>query len=320
MTSRRLERHLGRKRGSRRRGRNCRAGRRLWRAVSSIRARPGPDGRQACRVPPQSWQFSLRRLRACDLAEARRAYRKHGVVAAGVGVRCDPGVRPELDVWTHVITLLALADALRPSLGSTRAPARRSGRPHRAADPARPGDATSARPERPQRERGTLIRFTGLPRASIVFGASTRGRDLGGGLFDPALRNPDYLVAASGSRVSWRKPLADIFGAGSTTDTGWNFARDTKLGLFIGSVGFKPLQETKTTATLDLSKAVTAGFRISDGSVVWRNPGASYACGICVDPTSAIVQTQPQPVPGRGVACARSVRWSHIRRSVLDLT
>ena len=144
---------------------------------------------------------------------------------------------------------------------------------------------------------------TGTPRAPIVFGASISGRDLGGGLFDSALRNPDVLVAASGSRVSWRKPLASIFGAGSTTDTGWAFTRDTKRGLFVGSVGFQPLKETKTTGTFDLSKAATAGFRIRDGSLVWRNPGASDNCGICVGLSEPgyIVQTHPLPVSAVGV-------------------
>jgi hypothetical protein len=104
-------------------------------------------------------------------------------------------------------------------------------------------------------------------------------RDIGGGLLDPGLRKPDFLVAVHGSAISWRVPLARIFGAGSSTDTGWNFERFEKLGLFVGSVGYTPLKLTPTYGIIDLSRQMTAGFRISDGAVVWRNRGAIFACG-----------------------------------------
>ena len=111
-------------------------------------------------------------------------------------------------------------------------------------------------------------------------------RDVGEGLLDPGLRKPDYLVAVRGSAISWKVPLARIFGAGSSTDTGWNFDRFEQKGLFVGSVGYTPLKRTRTYAIVDLSREMTAGFRITDGSVVWRNRGAILACG-------------PLPCPGQ---------------------
>ena len=103
-------------------------------------------------------------------------------------------------------------------------------------------------------------------------------RDIGGGLLDPGLRKPDYLIAVHGSAIAWRVPLARIFGAGSSTDNGWNFSRFDTLGLLVGSVGYTPLKLTRTSETVDLSRQMTAGFRIADGSVIWRNRGALFMC------------------------------------------
>jgi hypothetical protein len=105
-------------------------------------------------------------------------------------------------------------------------------------------------------------------------------REIGDDLFDSGSRNPDYLIAIYGARTAWRVPLAGIFGAGSSSDYGWNFDRLAKPRLFIGSVGFTPLKVTKTFEVVDLAKQVNAGFRISDGSLVWRNRGAILVCSL----------------------------------------
>ena len=121
-------------------------------------------------------------------------------------------------------------------------------------------------------------------------------RDVGAGLIDPGGRSPDELVATKGAGTAWRVPLAGIFGAGSSSDYGWNFDRLVQPRLFVGSVGFAPLKLTKTYEIVDLTKQVTAGFRISDGSLVWRNRGAILVCGPLPcpgDPVRGAVNRQP---------------------------
>ena len=74
-------------------------------------------------------------------------------------------------------------------------------------------------------------------------------------------------------------PLASVFDLpGASTDWGWNIDRVTRLGLFVGSVGAKPLVFTQSRIVVDLSRAMIAGFRISDGALVWRDPGVTYMC------------------------------------------
>lgn len=111
-------------------------------------------------------------------------------------------------------------------------------------------------------------------------------REVDEGLRDPGLRRPDYLVAVRGAGTAWKVPLARIFGAGSSTDYSWDFDRLVQPRLFVGSVGLTPLKITKTYEVVDLAKQVNAGFRISDGSLVWRDRGAILACG-------------PLPCPGQ---------------------
>lgn len=122
---------------------------------------------------------------------------------------------------------------------------------------------------------------TGAPLASPVVSPTPNGRDLAPNLFDPAIRNPDRLVAVSGGTVGWDHPLASVFNQpGLSTDWGWNFDRLPALGLFVGSVGGKPLSRTATTEVADLAGGMTAAFRIVDGAPVWRDPGSLYLCNV----------------------------------------
>src|SRR5262249_37039034 len=74
--------------------------------------------------------------------------------------------------------------------------------------------------------------------------------------------------------------LASVFPApGLSTDNGWDFDRVPAAGLFVGSVAGPPVSSTGSSATIDLSRVMTAGFRISDGTAVWRDAGTLYACG-----------------------------------------
>jgi outer membrane protein assembly factor BamB len=133
-----------------------------------------------------------------------------------------------------------------------------------------------------QRPRGTELRFdarTGKSLPSVVFSSTPVGRSVGAGLFDPGARRPEYLVAANGAHVAWRDPLAKIFTLpGASTDWGWFFDRVERAGLFVGSPGWGPVQESGATGTDDLSRAMTAGFRIADGRVVWRSKGTTFLC------------------------------------------
>lgn len=130
----------------------------------------------------------------------------------------------------------------------------------------------------------SLFRFDdrgGTPLASPVISTSSSGRELSPGLFDPGVRNPEQLVAASGAAVGWSKRLSSIYSsAGLSTDGGWNIDRINRLGMFVGSVAGGPVSQTATKVVFDLSRTMTAGFRVGDGSVVWQDPHTSYMCSI----------------------------------------
>jgi hypothetical protein len=104
------------------------------------------------------------------------------------------------------------------------------------------------------------------------------GREIGPDLYDPGVRAPEAMVAVSGDAVAWDNPLASVFPQEST-DWGWNFIRVPAAGLFVGSVGATPLSITATKAVLNIAGGATAGFRISDGSAAWQDPGTWFECG-----------------------------------------
>jgi outer membrane protein assembly factor BamB len=121
---------------------------------------------------------------------------------------------------------------------------------------------------------------TGRQLAATEVAPTFFGRAVGFGLFDEGVRDPEQLAGVSGSTVLWSEPLSDIFNVPElSTDWGWDFDRAPRLGVFVGSVDGPPLSTNPSLLTIDLSRTMTAGFRISDGSVVWRDPGATYVCG-----------------------------------------
>ena len=127
----------------------------------------------------------------------------------------------------------------------------------------------------------------GGPLEAVVIPQSAGGRTLAFGLLDPGIRKPEKLVAVNDGSVAWTRLLASVFPpAGMSTNYGWDLDRVPAVGLFVGSVGPKPVSMTSTSAIVSLSQNVTAGFRISDGTAVWRDAGSLYACG------------QPLPCPG----------------------
>ena len=133
-----------------------------------------------------------------------------------------------------------------------------------------------------QPQQARELRFaaaTGKPLPSPSFPSGSSPRSIAPTLYDLGTRNPEKFAAVSAGKVSWQRPLASVFTlAGASTDNGWNFDRVPDVGLFVGSVAGAPISSTPTSAVFDLSKTMTAGIRISDGSAAWRDSGTQYAC------------------------------------------
>ncbi len=138
------------------------------------------------------------------------------------------------------------------------------------------------------------LRFRASDGAQVgaaLISQATGGRMIGPDLYDPGVRNPEAMVAVSGTSVAWTRPLASVFSSqGDSTDWGWNFDRVPAAGVFVGSVGGPPVSYNSTTATVSIARGMTAGFRISDGSMAWQDPGTMFACG------------GPLACPGEGLA------------------
>lgn len=141
-----------------------------------------------------------------------------------------------------------------------------------------------------QAQQTVALRFRasdGAAAGAAVISQSPGGRSLGPDLFDPGTRDPEMLLAVSGPSVAWTRTLASVFSSpGLSSDNGWDFNLVPAAGLFVGSVSGAPVSTTGSSETIDLSQSMTAGFRISDGTAVWRDPGTLFACG------------QPLPCPG----------------------
>lgn len=129
----------------------------------------------------------------------------------------------------------------------------------------------------------------GVQVGAVVIAQAASGRMIGPDLYDPGVRDPEAMVAVSGDSVAWTRPLASVFSAGDSTDWGWYFVTVPAAGLFVGSVGGPPVSHTATSATVSFAGDMTAGFRISDGSVAWQDPGTWFACALF-------------PCPGQGTS------------------
>jgi outer membrane protein assembly factor BamB len=124
---------------------------------------------------------------------------------------------------------------------------------------------------------------------AVTISQAVGGRRIGPDLYDPGVRDPEAIVAVSGTSVAWTQLLSSVFSLpGDSSDWGWNIAQVRAVGLFVGSVGGPPLNVTATTGSLSIARAMTAGFRISDGSEVWRDPGTVFECSLL-------------PCPGQGM-------------------
>ncbi len=133
-----------------------------------------------------------------------------------------------------------------------------------------------------QPQQARELRFaaaTGKALTSPRFPAGSSPRSIAPALYDLGTRKPEMFAAVSAGRIAWQRPLASVFTlAGASTDNGWNFDRVPNEGLFVGSVMGAPLSSTADSAVFDVSKTMTAGVRIGDGSAAWRDSGTQYAC------------------------------------------
>jgi outer membrane protein assembly factor BamB len=128
------------------------------------------------------------------------------------------------------------------------------------------------------------------------------GRALASGLYDQGTRDPERMTATDGVRELWTKDLAEIFpGDGRSTDTGWNFDRIPKVGLFIGSLGPVTEELGGERSRSDLTTMEVAGIRIADGSVAWRDPGTTYGCNLMPCPGAPASSPTEGAVPTHGV-------------------
>jgi len=199
-----------------------------------------------------------------------------------------PGVAPSVQVVGGSVLLYQAAPkldqlvALDPGSGARRwatQPTAFTGWPDRCVDDPAAVCTAGILPGR----RGNALRFaadSGRALPSPVISPEA-GRELGTNLYDSGLRDPELLVGTDGARVAWKQPLATIFtGPGLSTDNGWNLERIPAVGLFVGSVDGPPVRESATESAHDLANAMTAGFRIADGTPVWRDAGTRYVCSI----------------------------------------
>jgi outer membrane protein assembly factor BamB len=109
--------------------------------------------------------------------------------------------------------------------------------------------------------------------------AADGGRELAPGLYGSQQRNPELLIAAVGGRISWQRPIDEVFPVrGASTDYGWTFNVIRHEGLFVGSVGGPPRRLAGGKTGFDLSSTATVALRAADGTVVWRDKGSYYLC------------------------------------------
>ncbi|MDQ1599860.1 MAG: hypothetical protein QOD68_1334 [Actinomycetota bacterium] len=118
---------------------------------------------------------------------------------------------------------------------------------------------------------------TGRLGASVT--APDGARELAPTLYGSEQRNPELLVATSGGKIAWQRPLDEIFTMrGASTDRGWNFDRLRHDKLYVGSVGAAPTRTPAGKPAMDLARTATVGLRMSDGRLAWSDSGSYYLC------------------------------------------
>ncbi len=104
------------------------------------------------------------------------------------------------------------------------------------------------------------------------------------GLTDLGARDPETLAVVRDGKVLWKRPLAEAFPAGFSTDHGWNWRLYAPQKLYLGSVYGASVGTRDTTLTRDLATgSATAALSETDGAVVWRDSGSSLHCSSILD-------------------------------------
>jgi len=129
---------------------------------------------------------------------------------------------------------------------------------------------------------GIDVQGTGMLRLSkrdgslrLVGAGAKLPRGMGAELYDTGERRPDYVarIVGNGHQV-WKRPLAAMFGADVSSDTGWDWR--TLSGITVGSMGLRRARDSKT---YDLARWVQAGLDTATGRTLWRVPGRQLQCG-----------------------------------------
>jgi len=144
-----------------------------------------------------------------------------------------------------------------------------------------------------------------------VGGTSGGYRDLGGGVVDLLVREPEYFGHLNAGSLAWKKPTAEVFGAGFSTDVGWNFDSYKEDTITVGTLD-------KVTAPLkakawDQALATdmnTVGLETATGKILWSEPGTSLGCIFHLDSSE----------DGAGPVRCRYTGAAHYVRSDAGLT
>ncbi|MCA1720390.1 MAG: PQQ-binding-like beta-propeller repeat protein [Actinobacteria bacterium] len=114
-------------------------------------------------------------------------------------------------------------------------------------------------------------------------------RAMGAELQDTGERKPDYIarVTPAGRQV-WKRPLAQMFGADVSSDTGWNW--DVIGGTIVGSMG---LRRDASSDEYLLGAAVLVAIDKATGRTLWRVPQRELHCYGTMDEVLGTDDTLP---------------------------
>jgi hypothetical protein len=106
--------------------------------------------------------------------------------------------------------------------------------------------------------------------------SSDAGRSLGVGVWDPDLRNPEYVehINDTTGALAWRDAVLPLAGSPVSSDEGWNF--DSYGDTYVGWLGVAVPDPTQG-GTVNLAEQRTFAVRASDGVRLWERPGL-YGC------------------------------------------
>lgn len=175
---------------------------------------------------------------------------------------------------TSVATGAARMIVADPSTGRTLGqspPQRWTGRPHPCSDTDLAPCASAFD------QAGAVTEYRLDVRRGTLRAVDAGYREVGEGLVDPLLRNPEFLEHRVNGETVWGRPLAALFDPGYSTDEGWDFEKFGEY--YVGTVG-RPLRVVdKYTRRVDLAQdLLTAGFGESEGTLWWQQHGTSVNC------------------------------------------